>query len=351
MPIPNVVKQAAFQAIEEDKNHYSPAAGIPEARAAVARRLSAWNKIPVSSENVMITTGATGAFEVVCDAFLRPGNEVISFIPYYPYHHNTLQRAGATIRYVKLHQPTWEIDFAELERTINKNTKFILVNTPNNPTGKVFSRNELEKIAALCQEHDLICVTDEVYEYMTYDGHEHISIASLPGMLDRTITMGSYSKTFAITGWRVGYLAAPAPIVDVLRMVFDQIYVCTPTPFQWAVAEGVNKLGDDYYAWLKSEFTRKRELMTAALANGGLTPHKPQGAYYILASTSEKFPGLTSDQALDTMIERVHVGAVPASDFMGKQAKTDPSIGNFYRFCYAVPDEVIIKAGEQLARL
>lgn len=351
MPAPPVVLEAAQQAIRDGKNLYSPAVGIPELRQAISNKLKNFNDIDYSPEQVVVTAGEIGAFEAVCQALLEPGDEVISFIPYYPYHHNLLKRRGAVARYVTLEPPDWKFSLEELKRAFTPRTKLLVLNTPNNPTGKVFTPAELKQIAALCCEHDVFCVTDEVYEYMTFDDYRHTSLASIPGMFERTITTSSCSKTFAITGWRIGYMAAPDELINKLRIVYDQIYVCAPTPLQYGVAHGMKTLGAEYSSWLTTEYTRKRQLMADALDRAGLKYYLPQGSYFMIADTRERFPGLSSEEVVDLMIERAKVGAVPAADFIGSAAKRDPQRSFILRFCFGVPDELLIKTGEQLANL
>ena len=252
---------------------------------------------------------------------------------------------------MRLHAPNWDFDSAQLKAAFTTKTKFALISTPNNPTGKIFKQRELELIAQCCIEHDCLCVTDEVYEYLVYDQQKHISMATLANMQERTITMGSYSKTFAITGWRIGYLNAPASLLNPLRLMNDKMYVCAPTPFQFAVAHGIEALGQDYYSEMLLKYTEKRELICQALTKAGLSVCKPQGAYYVLGFTNDKFPNITSDKAIDILIEKANVGAVPASDFVGNDAKTDPEIGNFFRFCFSAPDQELLEAGKRLEKL
>ena len=350
LPTPELVRKAACDAIAKGENKYCPAHGIDDLRLALSARFKKFNKADYSHDNIVITSGATGAFESVCQALIEEGDEVITFRPSYPYHTNTLERAKANIKYLELTGDNWEFSLSDLEKAVSKRTKFILVCTPNNPTGKVFSRDELETLADFCKSHDILCVTDEVYEYMTYDGREHISMASLPGMFERTITMGSYSKTFSITGWRVGYLAAPEGLVAPLRAMSDQVYVCAPTPFQHAVAKGINELPDSYYEEFLADFTRKRDIIGKGLEKAGLSGLAPQGSYYYFVSTKERFPGKSSESVVKDMIDQIGVGAVPASDFLGREIRGDADKSTFLRFCYAVTDEVLEDAAERLAR-
>lgn len=351
MPMPEPVKMGAISAIGAGHNMYSLAQGIIELRAVLAERLKSFNRIDCSPDNIVVTTGSTGAFEAVCQSFLEPGDEVISFIPFYPYHRNALIRFQANVRYVPLIKPSWDIDFEALKKAFSPRTKFLLLTTPNNPTGKAFTRSELSAIADLCLKHNVFVVTDEVYEYITYPGAEHISMASLPGMFERTITMSSYSKTFAVTGWRIGFLAAPDSTAEVLKVVFDQAAVCAPTPLQHGVAEGVRRLPPEFYADLSRQYLRKRDILAAGLENAGFEVSRPQGAYYILADTSRRFPGKTSAEVVDELISKARVGAVPATDFIGPEHADNPKKSNFLRFSFGVPDEVLKQAAERLARL
>lgn len=352
MPTPPQLIEAATAAMKSGHNRYSAAQGIVELRSAIAKRLVSFNRITNATEDcVVVTAGSTGAFEAICQTFLRPGDEVVSFTPFYPYHHNALLRSQVKLRYVELKRPSWEIDFDTLEKSFSPKTKFLLLTTPNNPTGKMFTRAELERIATLCRQHGVFCVTDEVYEYITSPGYEHVSMASLPEMFEHTITMSSYSKTFAITGWRIGFLAAPPAIADILKVTFDQLYVCAPTPLQHAVAAGVANFGPEYYQTLKADYDRKREILVAGLSRAGLSPNIPQGAYYVIADTTKRFPGVSSEAVVDTMIQNVGVGAVPAIDFIGTEYKGNPARSNFLRFSYAVPDEMLERAVAQLQKL
>lgn len=351
MPVPEIVIEAGKRAISQGQNLYAPAQGVETLRAAIATKLRSFNKCEYSTDQIIVTAGSTGAFEAICHAFIKPGDEIVSFRPFYPYHHNALTRVGARVKYIDLNPPKWNFSRESLVENITQNTKFVLLNTPNNPTGKVFTRSELESIAEICLRNHVYCITDEVYEYMTYDGNEHISIGSIPEMLPLVLSMGSYSKTFAITGWRIGYVASPTNLFPAIRAASDQLYVCAPTPFQHAVAAGISELTSSYYGWLKSEYSRKREICTAGLRAAGLTPITPAGAYYIIANSSTVFPNRTADSVVDELIKKTHVGAVPASDFVGPEALDNPNIGNFFRFCFAVPDEVLTEACNKLKHI
>lgn len=351
LPVPPEVIEGAERAMRDGHNRYSLAQGVIELREALSARLRAFNYIDCSVDTVITTPGSTGAFEIVCAAFLNPGDEVVTFIPFYPYHRNTLTRRGAVARYVPLTGPDWSFSVESLRQAVTAKTKYILVTNPGNPTGKVFTREELQAIGEVAKEKDILVVTDEVYEYLTYDGRAHVSMASLPGMGERTITMGSYSKTFAITGWRIGYLVAPERYTDILRAIGDQIFVCPPTPLQHGVAHGILSLGPDFYAAQLDKYSRKRGVLCEALSKAGLTPNVPQGAYYVIADISARFPGKTSGEVADYLVETAKVAGVPASDFLGPEVMNDATRSTFLRFSYSVPDEMIERAAEGLARL
>ncbi|MBF0430846.1 MAG: pyridoxal phosphate-dependent aminotransferase [Fibrobacteria bacterium] len=351
MPVPELVLKAARDAIAKGFNRYSPAHGIEPLREVLATRLSNVNSIPCTTENIIITTGSSGAYETLCSTFLGPDDEIVLFSPFYPYHRNVALRKGAKVKTVHLSPPDWSIDFEELEKALSGKPKFLMICTPSNPTGKVFSKKELTQIGELCNKYDVFCVTDEVYEYMTYDGHRHVSMASLPRMFNRTVTMGSYSKTFSITGWRVGYMCVPEDAIAKMNCINDQIYVCSPTPFQHAVAAGIEQLEAEFYTKLKESYLVKRNLMQEALTNAGLEPIIPQGAYYMLADTSGKFPGIASEQVVELLIEKTAVAAIPASEFIGPEAKNNGQKSRFLRFSYSLPDETLIQAATQLCKL
>jgi aminotransferase len=351
LPPPQEVIEGAEQAMRQGHNRYSLAQGILELREVLAARLRAFNHIECSVDTVIATPGSTGAFEMVCSAFLNPGDEVATFIPFYPYHRNILTRRGAVVRYVALRGPDWNFSIDELREAVTPKTKFILITNPGNPTGKVFTRDELTAIGQIAQEMDVVVVTDEVYEYLTYDGRPHISMASLPGMAERTITMGSYSKTFAVTGWRIGYLVAPDQYSELLQAIGDQIYVCPPTPLQHGVAHGIKVLGESYYASQLAKYTYKRTVLCGALATAGLAPGVPQGAYYVIADISQRFPGKTSGEVAHYLVTRAKVAGVPASDFLGPDVTHDPTRSTFLRFSYSVPDEMLERAAEGLRQL
>jgi aminotransferase len=329
-------------------NRYCPADGIPLLKAAIRDKLEEFNQVKCENSNVMVTSGATGAFEAVCDCFLEGGDEVVVFSPAYPYHIDKLRNRGASLRRVKLSPPDWSFSFRELEEAIRPNTKMILLCNPSNPTGKVFTKDELIMIGNAAQRVNAICVTDEVYEYITYDQNNHTSLASLPGMFNQTITIGSFSKTFSITGWRIGYMCAPHDVTSALKASLDHKYVCPVTPLQYGVAHALKTLTPEYYSGMRSLYSDNRDILCKALVDAGLTPFVPQGSYYVIAATRNRFPNATSQQVVDLLIESKSVGAVPATDFIGREFANDPTINNFLRFNFAHPRETIVEAANRI---
>ena len=345
-PAPPVVLRAAAQAMEQGKNVYSRFDGLSELRQAIAKKLAQYNGIVADPEtDVTVSAGATGAFHCACLALLNPGDEVIIFEPYYQYHISALLAVEAVPVMVKMRAPDWTFFPAEVERAITPRTKAIIVNSPGNPSGKVFSRQELESIAAITQQHDLFVFTDEIYEYFLYDGRTHVSLAALPGMADRTITIGGYSKTFSITGWRIGYSVAVARWTQAIGAMNDLLYVCAPTPLQAGVAVGIQELPDSFYRDLAHDYQRKRDRFCQALARAGLTPSIPQGAYYVLADTS-RLPGTTGKERAMCLLERIGLAGVPGEAFFsGSDGK------QFIRFSYAKTDADIDEACSRIAKL
>lgn len=350
LPTPDPVKKGAISAIENDKSIYSYHSGLKKLRLHVADKFRNFNKIPCEAEqNVMITSGSTGAFVAAILATLEPGEEVIQFDPFYGYHVQLLKTLGFTPVFVPMEDRTWIVDFDALEAAITPKTRAIVITNPGNPNGKVWQRDELERLLKLLQKHDLWAYTDEVYEYMTYDGHEHLSLASLPGGFERSITMSSFSKTYNMTGWRLGSAVGPQAVIEKMGLINDLIYICPPTPLQHGLDEAFN-MSEQYFRDLSAAYDRKRSFFCEALRNAGFDFEPPQGAYYVFASfrpLHEKYglSGFEDDEtACKTLIQETGIGTVPGSSFF-----SNPEDGRFYlRFCYAKEDEVLEQAAEAL---
>lgn len=346
MEVPAPVLDGATEAIRRGVNAYTRHDGLAELRQAIAGKMRAFNGIdPDPETEVIVSAGATGALYCACLALLDPGDEVIVFEPYYGYHLNTLVAVNAVPRFVQMSAPDWSYDPDELERAIGAKTRAILVNTPGNPTGKVYSRAELEGIAELARRHDLFVFTDEIYEYFVYGGEEHVSLGSLSGMKNRTITVSGYSKTFSITGWRIGYAVADREWAETIGYVNDLVYVCAPAPLQAGVARGIRELPAAYYEDLGTSFLRKREMICSALQDAGFSFTAPRGAYYVLADASH-IPGGTSWQKAMLLLERTGVASVPGGAFFHAGGGEE-----LLRFCYAKEDHELVEACERLQRL
>ncbi|MBS1714477.1 MAG: pyridoxal phosphate-dependent aminotransferase [Armatimonadetes bacterium] len=348
LPVPELVIEAASKAAADGVNRYTNPRGLSSLREALVRKLEHFNRIQGldPETDVLVTCGATGAFEGVCAVLLDPGDEVVVFEPYYPYHLTALRRYQADVKTVPLTAPDWAVDFDLVRSMIGPKTKFVLLNTPGNPTGKVFTSAELEEMAEVLEGTDTLLVTDEIYEYMTFDGRRHVSPASIEGLRERTVTIGGYSKTFSITGWRIGYMALPAALSGPMSAFLDAVYVCAPAPLQEAVAQGVFLFGDDYYRRLCSKYESKRDLFYKGLQESGLDPVLTEGAYYMSCGYESAFPDMESDVFVAKMIAECGVGAVPSGDFV-----RDPSGAKWVRFCLAVEDDVLHDALSRLKRL
>ncbi len=334
-PIEPNIKTAAIDAIRQDLSVYTRLDGIDELRQRIARKMADYNRIPCDPNGeVIVNVGSTGSFVTACLAFINPGDEIILFSPFYGYHLNILKMCGASLKYVTMHPPDWSYDAAALEAAFSERTKFVLVNTPNNPCGKVFSREELAHIADLCCRHDALCVTDEIYEYILYDGREHVSPGSLPDLADRTITISGFSKTYAMTGWRLGYTIARRHMAEKMMILNDLISVCAPTPLQHGVVAAF-EIPASYYETMRADYQTKRDMTADACRAAGLEPFVPQGAYYMLVDI--RAAGFRDDQeAARIMLERTGVAVIPGSSFY-----PDPEDGRQQiRICYAkkMPD-------------
>lgn len=347
LPVPPEVLEAAQRAMVNGVNRYTNPYGLPSLRQAIVKKLQDHNGVEIDPETeIAITCGGTGAFEGVCATLLNPGDSVVMFSPFYPYFHNALLRHQANIKYVHMAPPDWSFAWDEFERMLTPDVKFLYLNTPSNPTGRMFSYDELERIGRICMERGILVLTDEIYQYMTYDGNDHVSLASLPGMKDNVLMIGGYSKTFAITGWRIGYLVAPRPIMDKAIRLIDNMYVCAPAPLQQGVADAIDALPESFYMNLKRTYSHKRQIIGKALEQLGLKVIYPQGSYYVIADFSEQFPEMTSMQFVNRMIDQTRVGAVPADDFV-----LDPENHHWVRVCFALPDEDLERAAGMLQGL
>ena len=343
LPLP--LKIGVNEAMDKGINHYTRYDGLACLRQAISRKMLKYNNIKADPEkNIVVSAGATGAFYAACLTLLNPGDEVIIFEPYYGYHINTLLAVNAKPVYVKMNPPDWSFDISKLEKVITKKTKGIMINTPANPSGKVFSYKELEAIAEIAIKHDIFIFTDEIYEYFVYDGLKHVSPGSLSKIKDRTITISGYSKTFSITGWRIGYCVCDERWAKMIGYINDLIYVCAPAPLQFGVAKGIDSLADKFYDSLCEEYLSKRKKICSVLEKIGLTPFVPKGAYYVLVDAA-RLPGETSKEKAMYLLKKTGVASVPGEAFYH-----DKSGNNILRFCFAKQDNQLDKACKSLLK-
>ena len=341
---PAEVKDAAKRAIDADINQYAITWGAPSLRREVAASYRALYGMEVDPETMLtVTCGATEAMISTLLAVVDPGDEVVVLEPFYENYGPDAAICGAVPVYVPLRQPANTFDPDELRRAFSARTKAIIVNSPNNPTGRVLRRDELEPIAALCREFDAICITDEIYEHILYEG-KHIPMATLPGMAERTVTISGASKTFSVTGWRVGWIVAPPELTAGIRKVHDFLTVGAPAPLQEAVAVGL-RMGRPYHERLAREYREKRDLLHGALAEAGFAPRLPEGAYYILCDIS-RF-GFADDVAFaHWLVREVGVAGVPGSSFYSR-----PELGrHLIRFTFCKTEPLLREAAERLGR-
>jgi len=349
LPTPQPIRDRAHQAIRDDESIYSHYAGIEPLRRAILEKVRAYNDLPATSpEEVVVGVGSTGAFVAAAFTLLEAGDEVILFEPFYGYHRNILELTGATIHHVPLGGPESTFDPTAVEEAVGPATKAVVVNTPANPSGKVWSRGELSALLNLMKRHDLVALTDEIYEYMLYDDHDHVSLASLPGAYERTITLSGFSKAYNVTGWRLGYGVAPPPIAEKMGLMNDLLYICAPRPLQHAALAAFEDLDESYVAQLQADYATRRTLMCETLEEIGFDVPWPDGAYYVLASFEDLaavWEGFADDTAAcTTLIEEAKIGSVTGRSFY-----EDPADGRHQlRFCFAKEIPVLEQACEQL---
>ncbi|RJX29948.1 MAG: aminotransferase class I/II-fold pyridoxal phosphate-dependent enzyme [Desulfarculus sp.] len=347
---PEEVKEAAVKALRDGYNQYAITWGTPNLRRALAQRLGAYNHIACDPETqITVTCGATEGMIAALKALINPGDEIIIFEPFYENYGPDSLLSGATPRYVTLYPPHWRFDPDELAAAFNPKTKAVVMNTPNNPTGKVFSLEEIEQITALCQKWDAFCVCDEIYEYILYDGAAHVSPASLPGMEKLGITVNSMSKTYSATGWRVGWVIAAPEVTAAVRKVHDFLTVGAAHPLQEACAAAL-KLPESYYAALAGRYAACRKQLFDVLQEMGFNPNLPKGAYYIITEVPhlmEKYGCRDDFEFAIKLIELTGVASVPGSSFYSR-----PELGRKQvRFCFCKKTETLAAAAAGLRRL
>jgi aspartate/methionine/tyrosine aminotransferase len=340
------LKQAAADAIRADRNQYSLSFGARSLREAIAAQFHARHGVAVDPEReITVCCGSTEAMLATMLACVDPGDEVIVFEPFYENYGPGAILAGATPAYVQLAPPDWTFDRERLARAFSNRTRAIVINTPTNPTGKVFSRDELAFIAGLCQQWDVIAISDEIYEHIVFDGHQHLPIASLPGMAERTVTISGLSKTYSVTGWRVGWTIAPDVLTPGIRKMHDFLTVAAPTPLQEAGAVAL-ELPQSYYKTIAAQYQRLRDWLVDILERSGFVCYNPSGSYYVMTDISAF--GFENDVAFARyLVTEIGVAPIPGSSFY-----IDPRDGaSLVRFCFSKSDETIREAERRLKRL
>jgi aspartate/methionine/tyrosine aminotransferase len=344
-PAPDIIKNEAVRAIQEDVNQYSITWGTPRLRQAIADKFASYNGMSVDPEQqITVCCGSTEGMISSLVAMVDPGDEVIVFEPFYENYGPDAIICGAVPRFVTLHEPDWGFDEEELTTAFNNRTKAIIINTPNNPTGKVFTKEELEFIACLCQKWGTVAITDEIYEHILYDGAQHVSMAVLPGMEDRTVTVNSISKTYSLTGWRVGWVIAPPAITASVRKVHDFLTVGAPHPLQVGAALALT-LDETYYRHLAEGYTERRNLLLTTLQQVGFKVFKPAGAYYIMTDLGPWGWDDDVEFALE-LIKKGGVATVPGSAFYNRKELGRGKI----RFCFPKKIETLQAAAGCLCR-
>lgn len=347
---PSPVLEAAIRAICNQLNQYAPNIGLPEAREAIARHAERFYGQRIAPDHVLITAGATEAMFAAILGLSDAGDEIIVFQPVYDSYVPNMRMAGVTPRYVNLYPPSWTFDPDELAAAFTPRTKAIIINTPHNPTGKCYSRHELEIIAELCLRHDVIAITDEVYEHITYDQTRHVRLATLDGMAARTLTISSLGKTFSATGWKVGWAIGAPELVESVNRAHQFITYSVATPLQAAAATALN-LPDSYFESLRAEYQRKRDWLLGMLQSAGFQTLAPQGGYFIMAEWRNAAPDHVQNdvQFAEWLIREIGVACIPPSAFYRPEDKH--LAANYARFAICKRDETLQAAAERLAAM
>ena len=344
---PEELREVAVAAIREGHNQYPPGGGVRELRRAVAAHQHAWYGVELDPDaDVLVTVGATEAIAATLLALCEPGDEVVMFEPTYDSYAACAAMAGAVPRLVRLHPPSWSFDADELAGAFGPRTKLVLLNTPHNPTGKVFTSEELAQVAALCRDHDVLAVTDEVYEHLVFEG-AHIPLATLPGMAERTVTISSGGKTFSFTGWKVGWVCAAAPLVAAYRAAKQFLTYTSPAPFQLAVAQGLGFSPDAMGALARRQLAARRDLFCDGLDQLGYEVYRPAATYFATTDIAAVAPGMSALEFCLALPQRCGVVAIPSSVFYGP---ADPEAGRtLVRWAFCKREGVLRDALGRLA--
>jgi aminotransferase len=342
LEMPRPLRLAAVESMFKDRATYTPYGGIRPLREVISSRYKDRYGLDYGPDDVVVTIGSSMAYTATIMTLCDPGDEVVLFEPFYPYHRSAALLAGVKVKTIRLDPPDYAVDFARLREAITEKTRAIVVNTPANPGGKVWSAEEVDRLAEVVEHGHATVVTDEIYEDLVYDGNTHVPPATHPGLFDRTVTISGASKCFSITGWRIGWLAAPTELARAIGPVFDVMCVCAPRPLQVGVAAALRELPSAYYRSLRSDYERRRSLLAGALEDGGFRVHMPQGAYYLLADYRERFGAITPTEASFRLLEETSIAAIPGDIFFAEDPP--PAL----RFQFAVDEPVITEVTRRL---
>lgn len=348
LPIEPSIKEAAIKAIRDDKSIYTSPEGILTLREKIAEKVTAFNRINVGPEEVLLTHGATGAFVAAAKALFNAGDEVIMFEPYYAYHRSILELFNIKVKIVSIDLDDLSFDLDEVKAAITEKTKAILICTPSNPCGKVFTQSELTQLGDLAVHHHLYVLTDEMYEYITYPGHRHVSLASLsPDYFERTITISGFSKTYNMTGWRLGYAVAPKAIIEKMTLVSDLFYICMATPLQYAACAALD-LPEDYYRDVLKMYLDKRDFFISEIQSMGLNAVCPEGAYYTLVDIANTHFARAEDPAI-ALLEAAGVAAVDGRAFFDQDKRQEKGAHQL-RFCFSTDMPKLVQAIQNIKK-
>ena len=345
LEVPLPVVEGAKEGIDAGKNTYTSAYGNYKLRAAIAKKQNDFYDQGVGVDNVLVSLGATGAFYATAMSLLNEGDEVILFEPYYGYHVATLESIGCKIKFIRTTPPAYDIDFDYLKSQISEDTKAILICNPSNPSGKVFAREELEKLSEIINQNDLFLFSDEMYEHFIYDGLAFVSARSIESLKERTVVISGFSKIYSITGWRLGYAITSKEVIDAASAFNDLVYVCPPAPLQHGILKGLNELPKSYYTDVAIEHQVKRDKFIKALNEAGLAAEYVKGAYYVLADIS-KIEGKDDKEKVLNLLEQTGIAAVPARAFY-----QDSEGINLARFCFSKKEAELDEAIKRLQKL
>ncbi len=345
-PMPDFIKEAAYKAIKDDKNQYAPSIGIPELRKELSKKYKTFYNLDYDpNKEITVLTGATEAITSVLLGMHDPGDEIIIFEPYYDAYMAVCQFNGIIPKTIPLDYPNFTINKSKLEEAFSSKTKSILINTPNNPTTRVFNKEELRLIGDLAVDHDVFIITDEVYEHITFNGNQHIPIASFSDIRDRVITISSFAKTFSATGWKIGYALASEEVSKSIRLSHQFITFCSATPLQYAYAEAL-KTDRSFYINLQNEYKKRRDILSKGLVDVGFETFPTEGTYYIVADITPF--GFNDDiKFCEFLIKDIGVAAIPMSEFYSKQYKRK----NLVRFCFCKKIKNLEMANQRLQKL